>query len=141
MNNQNQPGVYPTPINQVNNVAPVAQQAPVYSNEQQMQNQQVVNPTAELTKVEVVLDPEAIKILQEASAQFGESIVNLGIKMFAKTDVYKDFMLKEEYKIVQSNGTEIQNTNDNTMSLSTPVVTPVQNNTPAASSGPGFQQW
>lgn len=51
-----------------------------------------------LVKVTVMLDQESLQIIQEASAVHSESIVNLGIKLFAKTNVYKEFMLKESNK-------------------------------------------
>lgn len=47
-----------------------------------------------LTNVTVMLDKESLRIIKEASAVHSESIVNLGIKLFAKTNVYKEFMLK-----------------------------------------------
>lgn len=70
------------------------QQAQAYSSEPSMENHIEVGSQT----VSVTLDPEALKIIQQASQLNGETIINLGIKMFAKTNVYKEFMLKAEFK-------------------------------------------
>ena len=62
-------------------------QSSTYSSEPTMQT----NASDEvLTKVNVILDKESLKIIQEASNVHAESIVNLGIKLFAKTNIYKE---------------------------------------------------
>ena len=53
----------------------------------------------EVKQVGVNLDAESIKIIGEAGAIFGETIVNMGIRLFAKTNVYKEFMLKVDHKV------------------------------------------
>ena len=118
-----------------------------YSNEGQMPQghtqQPQVNSVDGLTKVEVVLDSESLQILKDANAQFGESIVNLGIKMMAETEIYKNYMMKAEVKkAALPVPQEQQNTQGNgTMSLSgTPQSVPVQTSQTQTPAG-GFQAW
>lgn len=129
-----------------------AQQAPqaqtTYSNEGQMPQghtqQPQVNSVDGLTKVEVVLDSESLQILKDANAQFGESIVNLGIKMMAETEIYKNYMMKAEVKkAALPVPQEQQNAQGNgTMSLSgTPQSVPAQTAQAPQTSAGGFQAW
>jgi len=101
-----------------------------------------------IQKVEVLLDKESIKILQEAHGQFGEAIVNLGIKMFAETDVYKTYMLREEFKKLITTG-DISETGDS-QSLSAMSLTPnigteqptnTTKQTASTSNGGNFAAW
>lgn len=91
---------YQAPVSQ----APQQPQSNSFSSEPKM-NQNAGNE--ELTKVAVVLDKESIKILQEASGVHAESIVNLGIKLFARTNIYKEFMLKPDYQIIDKTTEDI----------------------------------
>ena len=98
-----------------------------YSSEPQM------NTTAGdeiLSKVTVALDKEAMTIIQEASAIHGETIVNLGIKLFAKTNMYKEFMLKQEFKMIKQDTEDLNN-----MTNVASVVDTVSTVTPAQTSG------
>ena len=99
-----------------------SQQPPIYSNESDMHSQtgyQVNNQPhqqnsldiSELTKVECLLDKDSMKILTDAHAQFSESIINLGIKMFARSDIYKEYMLKEEIKKLNKNSNKENTSN------------------------------
>jgi hypothetical protein len=120
-----------------------AQQPVQYSNEPAMNNQAgvqqnnstILNNPTELTRVEMLLDKESIRIIQEASPQFGESIVNLGIKLFSETEVYKQYMQKEELRNISnisnesvgSDTSSISSTNNSLgMSLSNGCSTEVQ---------------
>ena len=91
---------YQAPVSQ----APQQPQANSFSSEPRMNSSAGVE---ELTKVAVVLDKESIKILQEASGVHAESIVNLGIKLFAKTNIYKEFMLKPDFHQVDNSSEDI----------------------------------
>jgi hypothetical protein len=91
---------YQAPVSQV----PQQPQSTSFSSEPRM-NTNAGNE--ELVKVAVVLDKESVKILQEASGVHAESIVNLGIKLFAKTNIYKEFMLKPDYMTVDKSSDDI----------------------------------
>lgn len=127
---------------QVNQI-PEPVKSPQYSNETQMQN----HAPAGVITVNVNLDAEAYKILQEASLIHSESIVNFGIKLFAKTNAYKEFMLKNEYKSLDIstedlsgavNVTDAVDQVDNTPAPSTDNTS----STPAApKSAAGFAAW
>jgi len=79
--------------------SPQPQQQPAYSSEPAMQPQP--QQSNQLVAVEAHLDNESIKILQEASSAHTQSIINLGIKLFSKTNIYQEFMLNEEFKKVE----------------------------------------
>lgn len=97
-------GYQPQPQPQAAPTQPQPQAQTAYSSEPQM------NTTAGdevLAKVTVALDKEAMAIIQEASAIHGETIVNLGIKLFAKTNMYKEFMVKQEFKAIKQSTEDI----------------------------------
>jgi len=75
-------------------------QNPAFSSETHMQNVQNNQTQSQgLRQVAVHLDEESQKILNNASAVFGESIINLGIKLVALTPAYQNLMLKDEFKL------------------------------------------
>lgn len=84
----------PQPPQQAQPAQQAQQPQQAYSNEQEM----VTHAEAGSQTVTTVLDAEAFKIIQQASQLHGEAIINLGIKMLAKTNMYKEFMLKPEFK-------------------------------------------
>ena len=120
------------------------QQAPAqYSSEAQM------NANAgqeQLHKIETVLDNDAYQILQQASSVHAQSIVALGIKLFAKTNLYKEFMLKEDYKTLEV-GTEdiVEETSVQVATTAPTQMATTSKTTPsAATSSPsagGFTSW
>ena len=121
---------------------PAQPTSPQYSSEQTMQ------PGAgdEIGyKVSVTLDKEAMKILEESSLNFQETIVNLGIKLFAKTNVYKEYMLKADFKTLEQETSDLQETVAVDISQPAPQVTTSNSKTatttaPAQASG-GFTSW
>ncbi len=118
-----------------------------YSSEPQM------NSTAGdevLSKVTVALDKDAMTIIQEASAIHGETIVNLGIKLFAKTNMYKEFMVKQEFKALNQSTDDLVELTD--IAVSDTVSTTHATNTVAStqktagtitapSTSGGFNAW
>jgi hypothetical protein len=119
------------------------QQPQQYSNEAAMTTT-AGNETA--TQITLSLDNEAFKILTEASGLHAESIVNLGIKLFAKTNIYKEFMLKPDFKTLTPETEDLITAVDISVS---PAAEPVQSSTtksasttaPAAPAAGGFASW
>ena len=103
-----------------------------------------------LSKVTVALDKESMNIVQEASALYGETIVNAGIKLFAKTNMYKEFMVKQEFKAIKQSTEDIITMTDvagaveavvaTASTATTPGSMTPNTMTPPASSG-GFSAW
>ncbi len=95
------------------------------------------------------LNAESIKILSEASSIYGESIVNFGIKLFSKTNAYKEFMLKADFKSMDQSSEDIQTLADVTAVPDAGSAPAMTNNQPSASSaspaapavGGGFNAW
>jgi len=120
-------------------------QQPVYSNEQQMPTGQGIQPnsttplnTEGITKVECILDNNSLKILQESHPEFAESIINLGIKMVAESDIYKSYMIKDEFKklcVTQESSNENKKINLNDKQTNKII----NDNTPAKTTG--FAAW
>lgn len=115
------------------------------------QPQQPTNQVPGLTPVNVNLDDESLKIIQTSSGVFAEAIINLGIKLVSKTNVYKEFMIKDEFKKATETETEdietaisvseVSNTttsSNTTMSNTTNAPQPAS--APATPSG-GFSSW
>ena len=133
-------GVPVQPQPQVQATIPV--QPAQYSTENQMMaataNQE------QLHKIETVLDNESFQILQQVSSIHAQSIVAMGIKLFAKTNLYKEFMLKEDYKTLD-NTTEdlVEETNVQSAAVVGPKTT--SSSTPSAtaagSTAAGFTAW
>ena len=99
-----------------------------------------------LTQVTVMLDNESLRILQEASAVHSESIVNLGIKLFSKTNVYKEFMMKPGTKLLDTKTEDLQTLSEAVADVgsvsSSPATTTVTTTAQAATiSSGGFQTW
>ena len=131
--------------------APTQTAPAAYSNEAQMQPQ-VPNGIVTVT---VNLDAESYKILQEASAVHSESIVNFGIKLFAKTNAYKEFMLKPEYKQSDTSTSDLSSdvdvsgaVNQVNTSSTTPSATATSTasaasvaSAPTAAKSTGFASW
>jgi len=100
-------------------------------------------PADGLLQVQMLIDQEAMQILNESSAVHRESIVNLGIKLFSKTNAYKEFMLKDEFKkedittenLIDSISLETNNSKGVSTTVSDTVV-----DTPP-STGAGFASW
>ena len=99
-----------------------------------------------LINVSVILDKESLKIIQEASSVHAESIVNLGIKLFAKTNIYKEFMLKQDFQQLEQSTEDLQSLTDITATPSTsPVPTTAQKaqttTTSVSGQSSGFASW
>jgi len=100
-----------------------------------------------LSKVTVALDKDAMKIITEASAIHGESIVNLGIKLFAKTNMYKEFMLKKEFIPLDTTSDDLISLSDVAVvdtplaSATTSTATMQAPSTATANQSSGFTAW
>ena len=125
------------------------QQAPQQQAPQQFSSEQQMHTNAgneEVHKVEVLLDPESAKILSQVNAIHQASILNLGIKLFAKTNMYKEFMLKEDFKSLEQETENLQEMTDlsagpssqPTVSVSGAGASPATATAPAAG---GFTSW
>ncbi|RLA81354.1 MAG: hypothetical protein DRG78_09310 [Epsilonproteobacteria bacterium] len=141
MNQQTQP----SPIGHIGAQQTQAPATPQYSSEPTMN----ANASDEqLTQVTVVLDKESLKIIKEASTVHAESIVNLGIKLFAKTNIYKEFMLKSDFKSLEQNTEDIVSLTDISAATSTAATStsptahgaPVSTTISAPAAG-GFSSW
>lgn len=116
---------------------------PTYSSESTM------NTTASqenLHKVETILDSESFQILQKVSSIHAQTIVALGIKLFAKTNLYKEFMVKDEHKTLDIATEDIVEETSVAVETSSPVVasSSVSKPTTATPSGQtpgGFTAW
>jgi len=75
-------------------------------------------------KVTLLIDEEALKILEDASPIFSESIVSMGIKLFAKSEAYKNFMMTQEAKqsIIDDKLAKISNLSSVTEEEATTIV-------------------
>ena len=106
-----------------------------------------------MTNVSVILDKESLKIIQEASEVYAHTIVNMGIKLFAKTNAYKEFMKYQDFKDLDTSTEDLAGIVDIAAAASTPqpqtgVQTPNAGNSgsvggptaPKASAG-GFTSW
>ena len=122
-------------------IQPQPAQTPQYSSESQMTS---TAGQEQLHKIETILDNEAYQILQQASSVHAQSIVAMGIKLFAKTNLYKEFMLKEDYKTLEVS-TEDLVEDVSVQTPTPPTQTSTKASTPsgAASSAPtsGFASW
>jgi len=133
--------------NQPNNQYNQPPQQPAYSNEQQMPTGQGIqsNPlnTEGITKVECILDTNSLKILQEAHPEFAESIINLGIKMVGESDVYKSYMIRDEFKKQDSKQDKVSNENKTTLSLNDTQTNKIINDSVPAkpTKTAGFAAW
>jgi len=99
-----------------------------------------------VTQVTVMLDKDSLKIIQDASMVHGESIVNLGIKLFSKTNVYKEFMLKAGTVPLDTSTEDLQTLSQAVADLGEPSLASTAGTTTesaviSAPSGGGFQQW
>ncbi len=101
-----------------------------------------------ITQVTVMLDKDSLKIIQDASMVHGESIVNLGIKLFSKTNVYKEFMLKAGTVPLDTTTEDLQTLSQAVADMGkTEQLTGSQGKavspttTPSAPTAGGFQQW
>ena len=106
-----------------------------YSNEQSMN----VDSNEEGFKITVVLDKEAMGILQQTSAIHQESLINLGIKLFAKTNIYKEFLLRPDFKVMD-------NETDDLVEMTSVVETQISSSAPSsnpvvAQEQPSFASW
>jgi hypothetical protein len=131
----------------INNIGQAPQQAYVApTNEHQPLPQTNTVPTAPLDDsvvVSVRLDKESIEILNMASPLFSESIVNLGIKMMAGTEVFKAYMLKDRSMHTVS-AAPIDGTSSPVQNISAGVQPQAQSTAPAptpVAAGGGFSKW
>jgi hypothetical protein len=93
-----------------------APQAPMPSPEQQ-----------DVIKSEVLIDKEALDILQSAYPQYIDSIINTGIKMFSETEGYKKYMLKT--KIINNTIDKESGSVEQLLNTSDGVIQPVSSST------------
>jgi len=129
----------------INNLGQAPQQAyTAPTNEHQPLPQTNTIPTAPLDDsvvVSVRLDKESIEILNMASPLFSESIVNLGVKMMAGTEVFKAYMLKDRSMHTVS-ADPIDGTSAPIQNISAGVQSPTQSTDPIlVSAGSGFSKW
>lgn len=125
---------------------PPVQPAGTFSSEPEMN---ITAGDERLTKVTVMLDQEALEIIQNASAVNSEAIVNLGIKLFAKTNVYKEFMVKAGNKPMDLKTEDIEKQVESVADVVAPTTTtPGSAGAPAAAvsnqtagGGGGFTAW
>ena len=142
-------------------IPPMAQPTPQpqqssYSTESKMQPMDAPNGAY---RVQLLLDEESIKLLQQVSPVFTDAIINAGIKMMAKTNVFKEYMLKQEHK-TKDTSTEDLSTSVSIQDITTQVTqasTVVPNNavgfgkspivsnatplTPGTQEVAGFKSW
>lgn len=118
------------------------QPAPIYSSEPKMHTNA---GDEQLMQVTVILDSEALQIINNASAVHGESIVNLGIKLFAKTNIYKEFMMKPGTIPLDTNTEDIVSLTEAAASMADkdPISRAdiAKASTPAPAQAGGFQTW
>ncbi len=96
------------------------------------------------TQIQLVLDDEAMKIVNETSIVLREAIINMSIKLFAKTNTYKEFMLLSEFREelkTEELVTSVDVTNTNTTTINESVEPNNVSSTPVVTTTSGFKSW
>ena len=118
-------------------------QQPQYSTESKMAQA----PEQGITPVNVNLDADSLRILQECSPIYHQVIVNMGIQLLAKTNMYKEYMLLAEYSKHDKSSEPLEQTMDVSAAVAQSQVQqpqPQSQNTATPAAAPkagGFTAW
>ena len=105
---------------------PVQPQQQAYSSESKMGQPDMTG----IHVVQILLDDEAFSLLKQSSPIFTDVIINAGIKLMSKTNLYKEYLIKDEFK--QMN-TDSEDLNSTTSVNAAPITIQGSQNTAAAS--------